>query len=517
MDTTIARSASHEPSADRPAFPVVGIGASAGGLEAFTQMFEHLPATTGMAYVVIQHLDPSHPSLLPGLLARATRMPVCEGQDGLTIEPDHVYVIPSNVDMTLEQGTLTLRPRTQRNGQHFAIDTFFLSLAHDRQQQAIGVLLSGTASDGTLGLQAIKAAGGITFAQDAHTAAFPQMPQSAIATGCVDRVLPPEEIAQELVRLSAHPYVAQPKELTELPPGEEQSLTALLRLLRTVKGVDFLAYKPATLKRRILHRMAVQHLDRLADYVTYLDTHQDEVEALYQNVLIHVTSFFRDPDAFDALRHLAFPAIVERHALGDPIRMWVSGCSSGEEAYSLLICLQRVPGRTFAFHSCPALRDRHQSNGTRASQGRHLSGSRDARGLTQAAAAVLYAGRSGERELSHRHSAPRAVHLRPAQRGERPPVLAPRPGELPQPAHLPEAGPPTESNPDLPLCAESAGVSLAWHLRKRWPPVTALYHRRAPPETLSQKNHREKLPVQPGHERGDTAGEPCRRRRHTDA
>ena len=340
MDTTTACSASHEPSAGRPAFPVVGIGASAGGLEAFTQLFEHLPATTGMAYVVIQHLDPSHPSLLPGLLARITRMPVREGQDGLTVEPDHVYVIPSNVDMTLEQGTLTLRPRTQRSGQHFAIDTFFRSLAHDRQQQAIGVLLSGTASDGTLGLQAIKAAGGITFAQDAHTAAFPQMPQSAIAVGCVDRVLPPEETARELVRLSAHPYVAQPEELNELPPGEEQSLTALLRLLRTEKGVDFLAYKPATLKRRILHRMAVQHLDRLADYVAYLETHQDEVEALYQNVLIHVTSFFRDPDAFDALRRLAFPAMVERRAPGDPIRVWVSGCSSGEEAYSLLICLR---------------------------------------------------------------------------------------------------------------------------------------------------------------------------------
>ena len=340
MDATTAHSAFYEPPADHPAFPVVGIGASAGGLEAFTQLFEHLPATTGMAYVVIQHLDPSHPSLLPGLLARVTRMPVREGQDGLTVEPDHVYVIPSNVDMTLEQGTLTLRPRTQRNGQHFAIDTFFRSLAHDRQQQAIGVLLSGTAYDGTLGLQAIKAAGGITFAQDAHTAAFSQMPQSAIDSGCVDRVLPPEETARELARLSVHPYVAQPEEITELPPGEEQSLTALLRLLRTEKGIDFLSYKPASLKRRILNRMVVLHLDRLSDYVAYLDTHQDEIEALYQNVLIHVTSFFRDPDAFDALRRLAFPAMVKRRASGDPIRVWVSGCSTGEEAYSLLIYLR---------------------------------------------------------------------------------------------------------------------------------------------------------------------------------
>ena len=150
---------------------------------------------------------------------------------------------------------------------------------------------------------------------------------------------PPEETARELVRLSNHPYIAQPKELTELPPGEEQSLTTLLRLLRTQKGVDFLAYKPATLKRRIQHRMAVQHLDRLADYVAFLDTHQEEVEALYQNLLVHVTSFFRNPDAFDALRRLAFPAMVEQRELGDTIRVWVPGCSSGEEAYSLLICL----------------------------------------------------------------------------------------------------------------------------------------------------------------------------------
>ena len=265
-----ARSASLEPSADHPAFPVVGIGASAGGLEAFTHLFEHLPATTGMAYVVIQHLDPSHPSLLPGLLSRITRMPVQEGYDGLTVEPDHVYVMPSNVNMTIEQGVLTLRPRTQHNGQHFAIDTFFRSLAHDRQQRAIGFLLSGTASDGTLGLQAIKAGGGITFAQDAHSAAFPQMPQSAIDSGCVDRVLPPEEIARELARLSVHPYIVQSEEPTELPPDEEQSLTALLRAASHGKGVDFLAYKPATLKRRIQHRMAVLHLDRLSDYVAYL-------------------------------------------------------------------------------------------------------------------------------------------------------------------------------------------------------------------------------------------------------
>jgi two-component system CheB/CheR fusion protein len=341
IDAADANAPSSEPLARPTTFPIVGIGASAGGLEAFRSLFAHLPATTDMAYIVVQHLDPHRPGLLPGLLSRVTKMPVCEGQNDMLVQPNHVYVIPPNADLLLENGALKLLPRTETRGQHLAINTLFCSLAEECKQQAIGVLLSGTGSDGTIGLQAIKTAGGIAFAQDAHSARYPQMPQSAIAAGCVDCMLPPEEIARELAQLSTHaslillPRVSPP----EVLPEEEQILTDILLTLRGRTGVDFLEYKPATLKRRIEHRMTALHLGRLGDYAGYLNTHQDEVEALYQDVLVHVTSFFRDPEAFDALNRLTFPEIVEHHVPGETLRIWVPGCSTGEEAYSLAICL----------------------------------------------------------------------------------------------------------------------------------------------------------------------------------
>lgn len=342
MDTPFdTNSAFHESPSGQPGFPVVGIGASAGGLEAFTQLLRGLPAATGMAYVVIQHLDPTRASLLPSLLSHIVPMPVHEAQDDMILELDHVYVIPPQAELTLEQGTLKLSPRLPGLGQTFSIDTFFRSLAHERGQQAIGVLLSGTASDGTMGLQEIKAEGGITFAQDEHSAAFPQMPRNAIAAGCVDHVLPPEGIASVLTRLSSHSYISQAQiaEPVETLQEEEQSLTNILLVLRQQTGVDFLAYKRGTLKRRILHRMAVLQVEYLAEYATYLSKHPAEIDALYQDVLIPVTSFFRDEAAFDALTHYAFPDITQHLTPGDAIRIWVPGCSTSEEVYSLVICL----------------------------------------------------------------------------------------------------------------------------------------------------------------------------------
>lgn len=324
--------------------PVVGIGASAGGLEAFTRLLGHLPATTGMAYVFVQHLDPTHASLLPSLLARVTAMSVREIRDGMPIESNQVYVLPPNATLALAQGTFTLGPLLALSAERFAIDSFLRSLARERGPHAIGVLLSGTASDGTQGLQAIKAEGGITFAQDAHSAAFPQMPQSAIATGAVDYMLPPEEIARELTRLSQQPE-AKAAEFhplhspRELPADEEQSFTRVLWMLRTRTGVDFLSYKPATLKRRILHRMATLRMTDLAEYERYLETHPAESEALEQDVLIPVTRFFRDEMVFAALAQHAFPALVQQGIPGAMLRIWVPGCSTGEEVYSLAICL----------------------------------------------------------------------------------------------------------------------------------------------------------------------------------
>jgi len=241
--------------------PVVGIGASAGGLAAFTRLLSQLPEQTGMAYVIVQHLDPAYQSLLPDLLARATKMPVREVTDGMTVEPDHVYVSPPAADLTLHENTFVLQPLTQTRGQRLTIDHFFTSLAGERKQLAIGVLLSGTASDGTRGLQAIKAKGGMTFAQDAHSASFPQMPQNAIAAGGVEYIFSPEEIADALVQLRHGAFLQEvkmplsPEEDTQ----EEEHFASILRLLRTRTGIDFLSYKPATLRRRLDHRMAMVH------------------------------------------------------------------------------------------------------------------------------------------------------------------------------------------------------------------------------------------------------------------
>jgi two-component system, chemotaxis family, CheB/CheR fusion protein len=322
------------------AFPIVGIGASAGGLGAFIQFLEHLPTTTGMAYIFVQHLDPSHNSLLPDLLVRVTKMPLCVAQDQMMVEADHVYVIPPNTELTLEQGTLHLVPRTLQSGLHLTIDRFFRSLAQDRTYLAIGVLLSGTGSDGTAGLQAIKAQGGMTFAQDEQSAKYPQMPLHAIAAGWVDRILPPEEIARVLSMLNRQPSLAAaPLETQALSSAEQQDFMKIRLLLRSATNVDFLAYRSATLQRRILRRMAIVHIDQISAYVTYMDNHPAEVEALSQEVLIHVTSFFRDPGTFEALTRLVFPELVQHLLPGDSLRLWVAGCSTGEEAYSLAICL----------------------------------------------------------------------------------------------------------------------------------------------------------------------------------
>jgi len=295
-----------------------------------------------MAFVVVQHMDPAHPSLLPSLLARVTSLPVHEGQQGMVLEPNQIYVAPAQADITLEQGVLQLFPKALEHGRRFAIDAFLSSLAHDRGPQAIGVILSGTATDGTAGLQEIKVEGGTTFAQDESTAAFPYMPHHAIVSGCVDHILPPQDIARELAHLPIPPLTAAPQVLPdELPlptEQEEQALVDLLPALSLPTGVDFLAYKRQTLIRRVQRRMVMLHLNSLTEYAAYLREHPAEVETLSWEMLIPVTSFFRDETAFVALTRLAFPEIVQQAAPGESIRIWVPGCSTGEEAYSLLIC-----------------------------------------------------------------------------------------------------------------------------------------------------------------------------------
>jgi two-component system, chemotaxis family, CheB/CheR fusion protein len=328
---------------------VVGVGASAGGLEAFKQFLKRLPVDTGMAFVLVTHLDPKHESILPQLLARATQLPVSEVEDGTPVAPDHVYVMPRSASLAIEGGALRLRPREEGRVLRHPIDVFLQTLAEDQGARAVGVILSGTATDGTLGLEAIKAEGGITFAQDPKSAKYDSMPRSAIAAGCVDFTLTPEEIAEEIARISRHPYVA-PAEITESGP-EEPAQTAvkngfnkILALLRRVTGVDFSLYKTNTLRRRIRRRMILNKLDELEEYAKYLREHSAEAENLYQDILINVTSFFRNPEAFEVLKEKIFPPLVEHRAPDEPVRIWVVGCSTGEEAYSVAMAFTEFAG-----------------------------------------------------------------------------------------------------------------------------------------------------------------------------
>ncbi len=319
-------------------FPLVGIGASAGGLEAFTKLLKTLPPDTGMAFVLVQHLAPTKDSILTELLSKATSMSVLEVQDGMLVEPDHVYVIPPNKLMAVYHGKLLLQPRAEPHTQHMPVDSFFRSLAEDQAQNAVGIILSGTGSDGSLGIRAIKAEGGIVFAQDEKSAKYDGMPKSAVATGSVDYILPPEEIAAELARISRRLFVILHASLKTGPLVPADDLNRIFMLIRTATGVDFTYYKQATIVRRIHRRMLLHKMDALEQYVRYLQETPPEVGILYQDILINVTSFFREPETFNTLKNVVFPRILENRSSDTPLRIWIPGCSTGEEAYSFAMC-----------------------------------------------------------------------------------------------------------------------------------------------------------------------------------
>ena len=346
--TVRRRSSKAQTSPVETGFPIVGVGASAGGLEAFEQLLGALPVSPGMALVLVQHLAPKHESYLTELLSRKTKIPVIEVREGERVLKDHIYVIPPNRTLTIENGILRLAPLESGAERRFPIDHFFRSLSEDRHAHAIGVILSGTASDGTIGLQAIKAHGGITFAQDDKTAKYTGMPHSAVAAGVVDFVLPPELIALELDRIARHIRVFASEEGSPIPstPDGEQSLSRILALLKIVSHVDFNFYKPGTIRRRIARRMFLKKIVTLDDYVQFLRKNSDEVEALFQDVLIHVTGFFRDSDAFEGLKAIVFPRIMSAKTSSSPVRIWVPGCSTGEEAYSLAIAWLEYLGKS---------------------------------------------------------------------------------------------------------------------------------------------------------------------------
>jgi two-component system, chemotaxis family, CheB/CheR fusion protein len=325
---------------------IVGVGASAGGLEAFEQLLVSLPSDTNMAFVLVQHLAPTHESFLSELLAKSSKMPVFEVADGMTVAANHVYVIPPNVEMYINQGVLHLSPLSSGRARRMPIDIFLRSLAEDQQSRAVGVILSGTASDGTLGIQAIKAAGGITFAQDEESAKYSAMPQNAISAGNVDFVLRPEEIARELARIAKQVHFFASDEVPETAENsaKNETLSKIYAVLRNFSRVDFNHYKPGTIKRRITRRMFLRKIDNLESYFQFLRKNRDEVENLFNDVLINVTGFFRDPEAFESLVKEAFPLMMTNKSPEAPIRIWVPGCSTGEEAYSIAIALLEFLG-----------------------------------------------------------------------------------------------------------------------------------------------------------------------------
>ena len=343
----LSQSDPDEPPPHSP-FPIVGIGASAGGLEAFSQLLGHLPDQPGMAFVLVQHLDPRHESHLSELLARSTRMPVLEATNGLPVEPDHVYVIPPNTEMEIARGHLRVTPRAETSARHLSVDHFMRSLAQEQRIHAIGVVLSGTGSDGTLGLCEIKDVGGITFVQDEASARHSGMPRSALDCGCADFVLAPDAIAQRLAEIGRHPYLAADPVSEEEADAEEQ-FRNILATVRNATGLDFSHYRDTTVRRRISRRMALHTQPSLSNYVQLLREDRSEVEALYRDLLINVTSFFRDPEMFEELRERIVPQILKDRPHSEPIRIWVPGCSTGQEAYSLAMmfteCLDGRPYR----------------------------------------------------------------------------------------------------------------------------------------------------------------------------
>ena len=322
-------------------FPIVGVGASAGGLEAFSQLLEALPANPGLALVLVQHLAPQHESALPALLGGVTPLPVVQVKDGMRVEADHVYVIPPNVHMSIVDHTLQLVPRPEDRSQYTPVDSFLHSLAEAVENGAIGVILSGTASDGALGVREIKAVGGITIAQEPESARYDGMPRAAIATGMVDLVRRPAEIATELIKIARHPYVRHPwpRKVGDDLIVSDKDLDRIFRLLRSASGVDFRHYKAATIRRRLQRRMALHRLSGIGPYLKHLQEHPGEVQQLSQDILIHVTRFFREPGSFETLTSRVLPKIIEHHGADDPVRIWVTGCSTGEEAYSFAMCL----------------------------------------------------------------------------------------------------------------------------------------------------------------------------------
>ncbi|GAC1707111.1 MAG: hypothetical protein NVS9B7_18710 [Flavisolibacter sp.] len=329
-------------------FPVVGVGASAGGLEAFKEFVKAIPEDSGMAYIFIQHLAPQVESILSDILQKNTTLPVLEITDNLKVVPDHIYIIPSNKLLTASDGVLHLEPRIKGEKLN-TINKFFNSLADIHQEHSIGIVLSGTGGDGTMGLKTIRDIGGITMVQDQNSAAYYGMPQSAIDAGVVDFVLSPKEMPRYLQELVTTANLNHSKSSDSEEFKDDDVYRQIIGLLRVKRGVDFTYYKQTTIRRRILRRKVLNKIGKLKDYQNLLLENKSEQDALFKDLLIPVTSFFRDPNIFTVLSEKILPLIIKEKTASEPVRIWVAGCSTGEEAYSMAICLHEYLGDKTAY------------------------------------------------------------------------------------------------------------------------------------------------------------------------
>jgi two-component system CheB/CheR fusion protein len=405
-----------------------------------------------VALIFIPHLDPTHESAMVELLSRTTRLQVVQAAEGMRVEVNSVYVLPPNSDMTIGDGVLHLVRREAGRGHHMPIDAFFRSLADDQGSNSIGVILSGTANDGTLGLAAIKDSAGITFAQDTTSAKYDGMPSSAIASGVVDYVLSPDRIAQELIVIQNQPSVPEPT--INAFDGKDRLMKDVFRLLKNFSRVDFVDYKVATIRRRILRRMHINHVTELPDHVKLLHRNPQEVEALYRDVLINVTSFLRNPEVFESLHEVVYPKILADRSPSEPVRVWVPGCSTGEETYSHAISLVEtfserrieVPIQIFGT-------DLSENAIQRA--GWNLQGEYWERGFRGATPPLLPQGygRIPDFEIHPRH-----VCFRPPECFQRSALFAHGSDQLPQRAHLSESCIAEEGDSHLPLRPETERI-----------------------------------------------------------
>lgn len=330
-------------------FPIVGIGASAGGFEALEQFMAHVPESSGMAFIIVQHLDPTRKGLMPELLQRGTPMKVMQVKDRMRVRPDCVYVIPPNRNMSILHGVLHLFEPCAKRGQRLPIDFFLSSLAQDQRRNAIGVILSGMASDGTEGLREIKGKGGLAAAQEPASAKFDSMPRSAIDAGLADIVAPADDLPMRIMEHLKHAPLAGPHE-APVDSAMRGAVEKILILMRSRTGHDFSYYKKNTLHRRIERRMGIHQIEKTASYVRFLNENPEELDLLFKELLIGVTGFFRDPEVWQLLREKTLPDLLARHPTR-LLRAWVAGCSTGEEAYTLAIVFREVVEKLIQRHS----------------------------------------------------------------------------------------------------------------------------------------------------------------------